>query len=87
MRRILDALAGKEVETGHTDEKTGKPVKITLAVNPTLRAMILLGVNCGFNNKDCADLPLKALDLDGGWINFPRPKTGIPRRCPFGSKP
>jgi integrase len=48
-----------------------------------LKAMILLGVNCGFNNKDCADLPLKALDLDGGWISFPRPKTGIPRRSPL----
>lgn len=83
LRRILDALTGKEVETGQTDEKTGKPVKITLASNPNLRAMVLLGVNCGFNNKDCADLPLKALDLDGGWVNFPRPKTGIPRRCPL----
>jgi len=51
------------------------------AANPLLKAMILLGVNCGFNNKDCADLPLDALDLDGGWVNFPRPKTGIPRRC------
>jgi integrase len=46
-----------------------------------LKAMILLGVNCGFNNKDCADLPLSALDLDGAWANFPRPKTGIERRC------
>jgi integrase len=55
-----------------------------LAAAPVqLKAMILLGVNCGFNNKDCADLPLAALDLDGGWINFPRPKTGIPRRCPL----
>jgi len=48
-----------------------------------LEAMILLGVNCGFNNKDCADLPLSAIDLDAGWINFPRPKTGIARRCPL----
>jgi integrase len=48
-----------------------------------LRAMILLGINCGFGNSDCGQLPLSALDLDGGWINFPRPKTGIPRRCPL----
>jgi integrase len=48
-----------------------------------LRAMILLGVNCGFGNTDCGTLPLSALDLDAGWINFPRPKTGIPRRCPL----
>jgi len=54
-----------------------------LKEKPVLRAMVLLGVNCGFTNKDCADLPLEALDLDGGWIDFPRPKTGIPRRCPL----
>ncbi len=55
--------------------------KLIDAAPVQMKAMILLGINCGFNNKDCADLPLTALDLDGGWINFPRPKTGIPRRC------
>jgi integrase len=49
----------------------------------TLRAMILLGINCGFGNADCAGLKLDALDLAGGWIDFPRPKTGIARRCPL----
>jgi site-specific recombinase XerD len=46
-----------------------------------LKAMILLGVNCGFGNTDCGKLPLAALDLNGRWVNFPRPKTGIKRRC------
>ncbi len=48
-----------------------------------LRAMILLGINCGFGNSDCGQLPMPALDLDAGWINFPRPKTGVERRCPL----
>ena len=48
-----------------------------------LRAMILLGINCGFGQTDCSSLPLSALDLDGGWITFPRPKTAIMRRCPL----
>jgi integrase len=48
-----------------------------------LEAMILLGINAGFGNHDVATLPLSALDLEGGWLNFPRPKTGIPRRCPL----
>ncbi len=48
-----------------------------------LKAMIMLGINCGFNNKDCTDLPLSAIDLRGGWVNFPRPKTGIDRECPL----
>jgi integrase len=48
-----------------------------------LRAIILLGINAGFGNGDCATLPLTALDLDRSWIDFPRPKTGIARRCPL----
>jgi integrase len=44
-----------------------------------LSAMILLGVNAGFGNADVGTLPLEALDLDGGWVTFPRPKTGIQR--------
>jgi integrase len=53
------------------------------AVGPPMKAMILLGVNCAFGNADCANLPLTALDLQRGFIDFPRPKTGIPRRCPL----
>jgi integrase len=52
------------------------------AGNP-LKAMILLGINCGFGNTDCAKLPKSAVDLARGWVNFPRPKTGIERRCPL----
>jgi integrase len=48
-----------------------------------LRAMILLGVNCGYGNADCGTLPVAALDLGRGWANYYRPKTGIERRCPL----
>jgi integrase len=48
---------------------------------PQLRCMFLLAINCGFGNGDVASLPIAALDLDGGWVNYPRPKTGIARRC------
>jgi integrase len=40
-------------------------------------------LNCGFGNSDCGTLPLDSLDLDGGWIDYHRPKTGIDRRCPL----
>jgi integrase len=53
------------------------------AAGPSLKAMLLLGINCGFGNADCGTLPLSALDLERCWIDFPRPKTGIPRRCPL----
>lgn len=48
-----------------------------------LKAMILLGINCGFGNQDVGTLPVGAVDLKGGWIRFPRPKTAIQRRCPL----
>ncbi len=57
--------------------------KLLTAAPIQLRAMTLLGVNCGFGNSDCGSLPLTALNLKGGWVDFPRPKTGIQRRCPL----
>lgn len=57
--------------------------KLIDAARVPLRAMILLGINCAFGNSDCAQLTLSALDLERGWVNFPRPKTGVPRRCPL----
>ncbi len=53
------------------------------AAGTSMRAMVLLGINCGFGNTDCGHLPFSALDLDRGWVDYPRPKTGSPRRCPL----
>jgi integrase len=51
--------------------------------NTHFRAMILLGVNCGLGNTDIAALPRNAIDLKGGFVDFARIKTGVPRRCPL----
>jgi integrase len=51
--------------------------------SPQLRAMILLGINCGLGNADCGRLSVRTLDLERGWLDYPRPKTGKPRRCPL----
>lgn len=64
-----------------TAEEVRRFIKATSTA--PLRAMVLLGVNCGFGPADCAALPLAAVDLKRGWINFPRPKTGVERRCPL----
>ncbi len=56
---------------------------ILKAAKQPLRAMILLGVNAGFGNSDVATRPQAACDLENGWINFPRPKTGVHRRVPL----
>ena len=52
-----------------------KVTRILAAADVQLKAMTLLGLNSGFCNSDCAGLPQSALDLAGGWINFPRPKN------------
>ena len=46
-----------------------------------LRAMILLAINGGFGQGDLSILPRSAIDFETGWCDFPRPKTGIERRC------
>ncbi len=48
-----------------------------------LKAMILLGINCGFGNGDVAGLECSSVDFGQGYVNLPRPKTGIDRRCPL----
>jgi integrase len=58
-----------------------------LAAAPVpLKAMLLLGLNAGFGNHDVATLPMSALDLERGWVEYYRPKTGIARRCPLWSE-
>jgi integrase len=48
-----------------------------------LRAMIYLGLNAGFGQADCARLQRQALELSAGWLDFPRPKSGVARRVPL----
>jgi integrase len=55
----------------------GRPASLAL------RAMVLLGVNCGFGQTDVANLQVSHLDLKRGWVDFPRVKTAIDRRCPL----
>ncbi len=71
-------------------QKNGKrmfsPEEIHLLLNAAgtqMRAMILLACNTGFGNADMGLLPLGALDLAGGWVDFPRPKTAVARRVPL----
>jgi integrase len=55
--------------------------KIIDAAPLPMKAMILLGINCGFGNNDVATLPLSVIKLESGWLSYPRPKTGEERRC------
>jgi integrase len=51
--------------------------------NTPLRAMILLGINGGLGNTDCARLPIAAVSLDKAVLEFDRPKSGIERVVPL----
>jgi integrase len=75
--RLHKAKAGPKLFTAEEARR------ILGAAGPQLKAMALLGLNCGYGAADCGRLPLSALDLERGWVDFPRPKTGIPRRCPL----
>ncbi len=48
---------------------------------PQVRAMILLALNCGLGNNDIAQL--NTGHIQGKWLVYPRPKTGIERRAPL----
>jgi len=45
--------------------------------------MLLLGINAGMGNTDLAMLPTKAVNLKTGWLDYPRPKTGMARHVPL----
>jgi len=49
----------------------------------TMRAMVLLGINCGLGNTDLGLLPTAAVNLETGWLDYPRPKTAVDRRVPL----
>ena len=56
---------------------------IEKCARPTMKAFILLGLNGGFVGRDCGTLPRKAVDLESGFIDYARPKTGVQRRIPL----
>jgi integrase len=55
--------------------------KLIRAAPQPLKAMILLGANAGLGNADVGRLRERHLDLQTGWLDFPRPKTAVGRRA------
>jgi integrase len=47
------------------------------------RAMLLLAINMALGPTDLAYLPTSAVNLESGWLDFPRRKTAVPRRVPL----
>jgi integrase len=66
--------------------KAGKPTftaaqieRLLQHASVQMKAMIWLGLNCGFGCTDCAELQWKNLDLKNDRVIYPRGKTGINR--------
>ena len=55
--------------------------RILGAAGPALHGMILLGLNAGYGNSDCSRLLKASIDWESGWLDAPRSKTAVPRRC------
>jgi integrase len=75
--------ARQEVRQGHKLFTREEILLLLLTIPVHLEAMVLLGINCGLGNADCGRLTLRAIDLERGWLDYPRPKTGMKRRCPL----
>ncbi len=76
-------LRKHRAKKGHRMFEAAELRRILDAATMPLKAMILLGINCGFGNGDVAGLECSSVDFGQGNVNFPRPKTGIDRRCPL----
>ncbi|MCK4791139.1 MAG: tyrosine-type recombinase/integrase [Desulfobacteraceae bacterium] len=57
--------------------------KLLREASMQMRAMIWLGLNCGFGCTDCAELRWDNLNLKNSRVRFPRGKTGIDRNLPL----
>jgi integrase len=75
-----------EVERDEKEDKkknfTADELRALIAASgKQMKAAILVGINCAYGNTDVGRLTIDALDLDGGWAEFPRPKTKVNRRA------
>ena len=74
-KRVMRASRAKKT-------RTFSPEEIHLLIQhakPQMKAMILLGINCGCGNSDCGKLEWP--NLKGDWLLYPRPKTGVYRKA------
>ncbi|MHC5083109.1 MAG: tyrosine-type recombinase/integrase [Planctomycetota bacterium] len=80
----IDAVSRSKIINKQRMVFTHDEISKLLAIADTqMKAMIWLGLNCGFGCTDCSELQWKHLDLTNGRVVFPRGKTGIQRDLPL----
>jgi integrase len=83
-RKTLRKLKAKQRAEHGPRMFTREELRTILDAAPQpLKAMVMLGINGGFHNMDVATLRFAVMDLDRGWIDFARGKTGVDRRTPL----
>ena len=82
LKKPSKAVLRKHRESNGGEELfTSEQIRALLRVaTPQFKAMLLLAVGNALGNSDVANLQPEHVDLEGGWLTYPRPKTGIKRR-------
>ena len=87
---IVDSIPNLRAIKKVTISKTDKPIfnmsqieKLLRSASEQMKAMIWLGLNCGFGCTDCAQLKWKNVDFENSRVVFPRGKTGVNRNLPL----
>lgn len=78
---IRRSKAQKAATNGSLDFTSGELRTLIEGSGGWLKACILVGINAGFGNSDCARLREDHIDFKTGWYDLPRAKSGIPRQC------
>ena len=79
----IDAISrGKIVHQERFTFNSEQINKLLSASDIKMRAMIWLGLNCGFGCTDCAQLKWKDLDFENNRVKLARNKTGVARNLP-----
>jgi integrase len=80
----IDAVSkGKIVHQERFTFDLREVTKLLSVANVKMRAMIWLGLNCGFGCTDCARLKWDDLDFEHNRVKLARSKTGVPRNLPL----
>lgn len=76
----LRAIKGMKVKSVERQTFTPEQIRAIIALaGAQMRAMILLGLNCGFGCTDCAEMRWDHLNLDERRVHYPRGKTEVER--------
>ena len=80
----IDAISrGKIIHQERFTFNSEQIAKLLSVADVKIRAMIWLGLNCGFGCTDCAELKWADLDLINARVKLPQRKTGISRDLPL----